>query len=49
MDEEGREADDIHFIVGDVTKPVPSVKRANKNAIVVACVDDSGSWGHGGT
>lgn len=48
LDEEGREADDIHFIVGDVTKPVPSVKRANKNAIVVACVDDSGSWGHGG-
>ena len=32
----------MHFVSGDVTKPVKS------KAIVVQCVDDSGDWGTGG-
>ncbi|XP_074642312.1 chromodomain-helicase-DNA-binding protein 1-like isoform X2 [Tubulanus polymorphus] len=35
----------ISYISGDVTHPQ---NTKNKNAIIVHCVDDSGSWGYGG-
>ncbi|CAJ1059887.1 chromodomain-helicase-DNA-binding protein 1-like [Xyrichtys novacula] len=34
----------IHYVLGDVTHP----HAAERNAIVVHCVDDSGRWGRGG-
>lgn len=35
----------IRYVKGDVTHPL---NTGDKNAIVVHCVDDSGSWGQGG-
>ncbi|XP_045906175.1 chromodomain-helicase-DNA-binding protein 1-like [Micropterus dolomieu] len=34
----------IHYVLGDVTHP----HAAQKDAIIVHCVDDSGRWGRGG-
>ncbi|XP_038057160.1 chromodomain-helicase-DNA-binding protein 1-like [Patiria miniata] len=42
---DGNEARAIQYVSGDVTQPI---NTGDKDAIVVHCVDDSGSWGKGG-
>ncbi|XP_022089651.1 chromodomain-helicase-DNA-binding protein 1-like [Acanthaster planci] len=45
MLDDGNEVRTIQYVSGDVTQPI---NTGDRDAIVVHCVDDSGSWGKGG-
>uniref|UniRef100_A0A9I9DRE4 Helicase CHR10 n=1 Tax=Cucumis melo TaxID=3656 RepID=A0A9I9DRE4_CUCME len=42
------DAGSVYFVYGDCTHPSATVNCISEPTIIFSCVDDSGSWGHGG-